>query len=126
MYCPECGGEYREGFLECADCGVLLVKNPPEPEQHPDLELVTVLETGDPALLAVAESLLIDAEIPYLKRGDFLQDLFALGRLGTGANPITGPVAVQVAKENADSALQVLAEIEAGEPADSGPSLEAE
>lgn len=126
MYCPECGGEYREGFLECADCGVALVENPPEPEEHPDLDLVTVLETGDPALLAVAESLLMDAEIPYLKRGDFLQDLFALGRFGTGSNPITGPVAVQVKKENAEAALQILDEIEAEEPSDSGPPLEAE
>lgn len=122
MYCPECGGEYREGFLECADCGVPLVENPPAPEEHPDLELVTVLETGDPALLAVAESLLIDAEIRYLKRGDFLQDLFALGRFGTGSSPVTGPVAVQVAKENAGAALEILAEIETEEPADSGHS----
>jgi hypothetical protein len=126
MYCPECGGEYREGFLECADCGVLLVENPPEPEEHPDLELVTVLETGDPALLAVAESLLIEAEIPYVKPGDLLQDLFALGRLGTGSNPVTGPVAVQVARENADAALQILAGIEAEESGDSGLPSEAE
>jgi hypothetical protein len=121
MYCPECRGEYREGFLECADCGVPLVESPPEPEEHPDPELVTVLEAGDPALLAFAESLLVDAEIPYAKRGEFLQGLFGLGSLGTGTDLVAGPVVIQVAKENADSALQILARIEAEEPADSGP-----
>jgi hypothetical protein len=125
MYCPECGGEYREDFLECADCGVLLVENPPEPEEHPDPELVSVLEAGNPAVLALAESLLMDAEIPYLKRGEFLQGLFALGSLGTGTDLVAGPVVVQVAKENAEAALQILAGIDAGEPADS-PPLEAE
>ena len=122
MYCPECGGEYREGFLECADCGVPLVENPPapEPEEHPDLELVTVFETGNPALLAVAESLLMDAEILYVKKGEYLQDLFALGRFGTGANLVAGPVAVQVPKESSESAFEILAGIEEGEPADSG------
>lgn len=29
MWCPECGGEYRKGFTECADCGVALVDVPP-------------------------------------------------------------------------------------------------
>jgi hypothetical protein len=31
-WCPKCGAEYREGFSECADCGVALVDAPPEPK----------------------------------------------------------------------------------------------
>jgi hypothetical protein len=30
MFCPRCGGEYREGFTRCADCGVALVEALPE------------------------------------------------------------------------------------------------
>src|SRR5436305_13764768 len=30
MFCPRCGGEYREGFTWCADCDVALVEDLPE------------------------------------------------------------------------------------------------
>jgi len=29
-WCPQCRSEYREGFTECADCGVALVPERPE------------------------------------------------------------------------------------------------
>ena len=35
LWCPECRGEYREGFTKCADCGVALVAVlPPQPDTH--------------------------------------------------------------------------------------------
>ena len=106
MFCPQCGSEYREGFFECADCEVALVDKPPPPEPHPDVDLVTVLETSDPALLAIAESLLLEEEIPYLKKGDQIQDLFALGRLGL--NVVVGPVLLQVPEAHAENAREML------------------
>jgi hypothetical protein len=33
-WCPNCGAEYREGFSECADCGVTLVDEAPAPKPH--------------------------------------------------------------------------------------------
>jgi hypothetical protein len=127
MYCPECGGEYREGFLECASCGVALVATPPpEPAPPPDPDLVTVLETGDPSALALAESLLMEEGIQYLKKGESLQDLFALGRLALGFSPIAGPVVVQVAREDAEAAAQLLADVRTGPPStdEEGPIAE--
>lgn len=109
MYCPECGGEYREGFTECADCGGALVENLPKPQAHPDFELVTVLNHPDPAVIALAESLLIDAGIPYTKKNDFVQDLLGAGRFAT-------PVHLQVSQERAEAALEILERIEADEP----------
>jgi membrane protease YdiL (CAAX protease family) len=118
MFCPECGDEYREGFFECADCGVPLVEELPElpePEHIPDAKLVTVLETGDPNELAFAESVLEDAGIPFVKLGDGLQGLYALGHLAFGFNPIVGPVILQVSEEHAGAAAQLLAESEQAE-----------
>ena len=107
MYCPQCGSEYREGFLECADCEVPLVENPPAEKLHPDLQLVTVLESSDPAFLAVAESLLLEEKIPHFKKGDQMGSLF-------GANVAGGPVWIQVPEEHAEAALEMLGELRHG------------
>jgi hypothetical protein len=114
MYCPECGGEYREGFTECADCGVPLVESLPAEVPHPDVNLVTVLEAGDPTEVALAESLLLEEKIPYFKKFDQIQDLFALGRFPAGVNPVTGPVRFQVAEEHAEMAIEILQSLKAG------------
>jgi hypothetical protein len=55
------------------DCQIPPVAEmPPEPKASvdPDLELVTVLETGDRLVVAAAKSLLEDAGIPYCLLGD--------------------------------------------------------
>jgi hypothetical protein len=118
MYCPECGSEYREGFVQCADCEVSLVDNPPLEPEHPDIQFVTVLEAGDPGEIALAESILLEAQIPYFKKGDQIQDLFALGRVPFGFNPITGPVEIQVAEENAAAAHEALEELKNVDPSE--------
>ena len=75
-----------------------------------DLDLVTVLATNDLGLIDIAESLLEGGGIPYLAKGEGVQDLFGLGRL-TAVNPITGPVEIQVNASDADSARRLLAEL---------------
>jgi hypothetical protein len=112
MTCPECGGEYRDGFTECADCGgPLAALAAPEPaaveEPPPDDGLVSVLETGDPAEMAFVESLLLEAGIDYTKQGDRVQDLFGIGRVG-GFNVLTGPARLLVPKEQAEAAEEIL------------------
>jgi hypothetical protein len=128
MFCPECGGEYREGFTHCADCDVDLVETLPLADADPlqEVELVTVLETGDPSELLFAESVLREAGIPFVKRGDSLQELFALGRLGTGFNPIAGPILLQVPEEQADAAAQLLEESMPDEPGEWNQEAEPE
>jgi hypothetical protein len=79
------------------------------PRHHAD-EPVTVLETGDPALLAVAKSLLEAAHIRFYAKGEGLQNLFAGGTLG-GFNPVTGPVEIQVASSDAADANAALVEL---------------
>ena len=79
-------------------------------KRHDSDEPVTVLETSDPALLAIAKSLLEDAGIGFFAKGEGIQDLFGAGRLG-GFNPITGPVELQVSADDATEAGSVLLEL---------------
>jgi len=129
MYCPQCGGEYRDGFTQCVDCEVALVATAPaaeEPEPQPDVGLVSVLETGDPAEMAFAESLLLEAGIDYTKQGDRVQDLFGIGRVG-GFNVLTGPAKLLVYEADAEAAAHLLRDRPPVEPLpDEELDLEAE
>ncbi|MGE3273794.1 MAG: DUF2007 domain-containing protein [Vicinamibacterales bacterium] len=78
---------------------------------------VTIFETGNPAVLAVAKSLLEEAGITFFASGEGVQDLFAGGSIG-GLNPFVGPVHVQVSAEDADRARELLAELEGAEAPD--------
>ena len=69
--------------------------------------MVTILKTGNAVELTILRSLFESAEIPFSIRGDGVQDLFALGRLG-GFNPLTGPAIVEVPEEFAEDARALL------------------
>jgi hypothetical protein len=79
--------------------------------KHESHEPVTVLETGDPALLAVAKSLLEDAGIGFFAKGEGVQNLFGAGIVGTGFSPITGPVELQVSSDDAAEAQALLIDL---------------
>jgi len=72
-------------------------------------DLVTVFESGDIALLALAKAALDRAGIRYIAQGEGLQDLFGMGRIGSGFNQITGPPRLRVTAENAERARETLA-----------------
>jgi hypothetical protein len=114
VICPECDTEYREGFTRCADCDVDLVAppSPPPPDERPNIELVKVWEGGNPALLAVIESVLEDAGIEYSTTSENLQDLFAWGRVGSGFNYLIGPVKFFVRAEDESEARTLLDQLE--------------
>ena len=108
MYCPKCRAEYREGFAECADCQVALVaKLPPEPSPE-YVDLVTVLETTDPAAFAVAESLLQSAGIDYVVQNEGTENVF----------PQFGAMQLQVKTSSATEALSLLEGVDKEPPHD--------
>lgn len=74
-------------------------------------DLVTVFETGDPALVALAKSLLNSAGIDFAAKGEALQDILGLGRFPSGTNVLTGPVAFQVNAEDAEKAKSLLSDL---------------
>ena len=47
-----------------------------------------------------ANRLLDGAEIPYFAKGEQLQNLFGVGQVGTGFNPIVGPVELLVSRSD--------------------------
>ncbi len=113
MFCPECKGEYREGFSVCAACGVPLVAELPDLPEPRDVHLVRVFATGNAALVPVVRSLLDDAGIEYVAKGDQIQDLFALGRLFSSFNPVVGPVEFFVDEKDASVTSEILGRLEA-------------
>ena len=113
MYCPKCKSEYLEGVYVCPDCNISLVdelsaEEKPSPEY---LDLVTVFETGDQSKLLVAKSILDEVGIEYYIRGENIQDLFGLGRIGSGYNMILGPVQIQVLRSSENEAKSLLSEL---------------
>ena len=84
-------------------------KEQQEKEDHE--KLVTVFATGNEAIVALVKSMLDEAKIRYLAQGEGVQDLFGVGVLGTGFNPITGPVVFQVMPENAEYARELLKDV---------------
>jgi hypothetical protein len=79
------------------------------------VNLVTVYETGNPAVISIAKSILSSENIPFHMKGDGVQDLFGGGRIGTGFNVLTGPVQVQVDEKHAQWARGLLSDLEASE-----------
>ena len=137
LYCPKCRAEYVAGFTRCTDCDLPLVEElPPRPERArkheqtdvprspqmppartdpPDhFELVSVLATSDPGLMAVAKSLLQSAQIPFVAEGEAIQDLFGIGRLSF--NPLTGAAVLRVAPQDTADARALLADLETPGP----------
>jgi hypothetical protein len=78
-------------------------------------DLVTIFETGDPALVALAKSLLDSAGITFAAKGEALQDLLGLGRFPGGSNLVAGPVAFQVRPGDAEKAKSLLGDLRLGE-----------
>lgn len=118
MFCPNCGDEYRPGFTRCADCDVELTETPPAPAEP--YEFVTVLETGDQSLVAVAKSVLEGAGIPCIARNERLQNLFGWGVIGAGFNAAMGPIRVQVLKEDEQVARELLSAAPVPDDGDGG------
>ncbi len=73
--------------------------------------LVTIFKTGSEGIVALVKSILDEAKIQYLAKGEGVQDLFGVGVLGTGFNPITGPVEFRVMPEDAKLAKELLKDV---------------
>ncbi|HEX7151914.1 MAG TPA: DUF2007 domain-containing protein [Thermoanaerobaculia bacterium] len=74
---------------------------------EPNVELVKVYECGNAALVPLLKSVLDDADIEYMVKGEEIQDLIGAGRFG-GSNYLIGPVEFWVREDAATEARAVL------------------
>ena len=70
MFCPECGLEFEEGSVQCDDCEVDLVADPPEEEESEPVEFQRLVEVTDVADFAVVTSRLEDSGIPWFVQNE--------------------------------------------------------
>jgi hypothetical protein len=110
MHCPRCKTEYEPGVTQCSECELDLVEGaaPPQPEEPEWVELVTVLETGDPSLLMVTKSLLDVEGVPSFVEGVGVYEGLGAGRISGDDLPM-GPGRLRVRPENVEAARELLA-----------------
>jgi len=75
MFCPDCRGEYREGFTRCELCGVDLVEALPPVDETSDEDLVPAFQSTDGLLVAATRSALESQGIPVVVQGEEAQGL---------------------------------------------------
>jgi hypothetical protein len=83
-------------------------------DEHEKLDherLVPIFETGHDGVIAIVKSMLDQAQIKYMVEGEGVQDLFGVGVIGTGFNPITGPVVFKVMPEDVNYAKELLKDV---------------
>jgi hypothetical protein len=108
-HCPECNVEYIDTAIRCSDCDVELPIGPSIPsipEEHPDPKIETVYAMSNPTLVALAKSLLEDAEIEYLTKS---YGIPLMGGESGGLDYVNGPVEFVVAGKDAPTARELLA-----------------
>lgn len=116
MFCPKCRYEYNEHIKDCPSCEVPLVGELPQDKKvmsKPEyVELVTVLSTTDIGLVAVVKSFLEGADIKYFAKGEMLQGLYGIGNIGF--NALSGPVEIQVRRDDAEDVMALLKDLKQG------------
>ncbi|MBS1513453.1 MAG: DUF2007 domain-containing protein [Bacteroidetes bacterium] len=72
---------------------------------------VTVFESGHEGVIALAKSMLDEAGIEYVVKGEGVENLLGVGVMGTGFNPVTGAIQIQVLENRADEARELLKDL---------------
>jgi hypothetical protein len=116
-WCPQCGVEYREGFVRCSDCGVALVHVPPAPnrqpgyggngEPNPDTTWLTAGVFTTPEEAGIARGFLHAAGI----QAEIVDKEMHIGPYGMN---LLGEVFLRVRPADLDRAKRLLGEAERG------------
>ena len=108
MFCPQCGSGYQDGLTRCNDCDVDLVATmPPEPDHSGEYVPVTLAE-GQLQIDQI-RSFLESNGIPSAVRGEAVRNVYGFTLNGLAAAEVLVP------KEQAETAMELLEEVEHGD-----------
>ena len=129
MFCPNPDCTHRQitgnpaefvvGVTVCSDCDTQLVDDLPaaaSPAQDDEVELERLAVITDPAFGGLLRSFLDEAQIAWTTRAEGVQDLFTVGRMGTGYNLLTGPSWLYVERTRLAEAQEILTALEQDSP----------
>ncbi len=111
MFCPGCGAEFDPGVTICGECQVALIEEAPDMAPHFQ-DTVSIFESDDQGEIAMAESLLQGAEIPYVVQNSLGQNILGMSSRSSMI------ASIDVKPEFAEAATQLLADLNEGVSAD--------
>ncbi len=105
MFCPRCGYEYRDGFLNCSDCGTKLIPELPQTknEVEPEQSLIPLYSPTYELELSMLRGLLDSGGVRYF----VLNDYFGSMRVGPQID-LVNKKTIMVAPEDKDSAKEII------------------
>jgi hypothetical protein len=116
MFCPECRGEFREGFTHCVACDRDLVAAL-EPLPEPDAsELVPLVSTADVPFLMLLKSVLEAEGIAYSLSGEESLRLLTILPSGGHVAPLAVNATIFVHPTDLLAAQQLLSTHQEPEP----------
>ena len=108
MICPNCNNQFEEEIKDCPECTIPLVKKLSE-----DVG-VAILKTSNLPHLAIIKAILTDAGIPFVAKGEALQNVFGMGAL------IPNSLELVVNKENLSEVVELLKAMQEESPQENG------
>ena len=106
MYCPNCNKVIKTSAVNCPSCNELLL---PNKDDKP--EFVKIFESSDLGLTAIIKSILINADIEYLVRGEHMQSILG-GQFSFAFGADIGKVEFFVKKDDEEVAVELLKELD--------------
>jgi len=107
MYCAKCNKFFETSEKHCPVCNELLVSDKVE-DSAPDF--VKVFESSDLGLTAIIKSILINADIEYLVKGEHMQSILG-GQFSFAFGADIGKVEFFVPIDDEEVAVELLKEL---------------
>ena len=107
MFCTKCNKIIETSEERCPSCNTILLTNKPESEKS---DFVKVFESADLGLTAIIKSILINADIEYLVRGEHMQSILG-GQFSFAFGADIGKVEFFVHRDDEEVATEILTEL---------------